>query len=161
MPSIIQSALLLEALVNIPGIVSLTFFPAQTVSHFLASPLPSLELNATTTLFARSLGLLILALTPQLLLAYPNGKDSVGKRRIVYTTLGMGEGALIPLLLWEAFRASDAQKVINGGGGWRRESCLLCVGSLMPLLVWRGYLFMARPHWFGESDGRNLDKKSD
>ena len=149
MPSTIQIALLAEATLNVPAIVSLTLFPSRTLSYFLASPLPSLELNATAILLARGMGLLILALTPQLLLAYPESKDCEVKRKLAYITLGVGEAALIPLLLWEAFRAGDEQKAAGvWAGGWTKRASLLSVASLVPLLMWRGFLFQIRPEWF-------------
>lgn len=161
MPSIIQTAFALEALLNLPAILALLFFPTQTLTPILATPLPSLELNATTTLLARSLGAVILALTPQLLLGYPNTKDCAAKRKIAYITLGVGEAALVPLLLWEAFRASDKSKAVGvWAGGLGRRACLVAAGNLVPLLVWRAYVFWVRPEWFGDmEDVREKGKK--
>lgn len=162
MPSIIQTALAFEALLNVPGIVSLVCFPSQTLGYLLASPLPSLELNGTAVFLARSFGLLILALTPQLLLAYPNSKDSVGKRKLVYMTLGMGEVVLIPLLLWEAFRATDASKAAGiRAGGLSRSFCLTATANLLPLLAWRVFVFQLKPQWFGVAEDVSMKAKKD
>ena len=153
MPSLIQTAFAVEALFNVFGGVSLCVFPTAVLSRFLASPLPSLELNATSILLARSLGLLILALTPQLLFAYPNNKDCVGKRRTVYLTLGAGEMGLVPLLLWEAFRASDESKAAGvWAGGLSRNAALISAANLVPILAWRIYVFQFKPHWFGDTE---------
>lgn len=86
MPSIIQAAFFIEALVNIPAIVSLLFYPEPTIRPALAAnvSLPAAELNRTATFLARCAGVLILALTPQLLLALPDSKDCAGKRKLVY-----------------------------------------------------------------------------
>ena len=161
MPSIIQTALLGEAAMNIPGIIALTFFPTRTLSYFLASPHPNLELNATAILLARSVGLLILTLTPQLLLAYPNSKDCVVKRKLAYITLGIGEAALIPLLLWEAFRAEDGQKAAGvWAGGWTRKMSLVSAGNLVPFVAWRLYVFFVKPEWFnGDTTSGGQAKK--
>ena len=160
MPSQIQIAFLVEALLNIPGIVALTLFPSRTLKFFLATPLPSAELHGTTILLARALGVLILGLTPPLLIAYPNTKDAAGARRIVYWTLGIGEGGLIPLLLWEAFRASDEKKATeNGTGGWSRKAALMGVASLLPLLLWRVYVFTVKPSWFAGDESSGGGKK--
>ncbi len=153
MPSIIQTAFALEALVNLPAIISLLFFPNATLKHFLASPLPSLELNATSIFLARSLGAMVLALTPQLLLAYPNSKNCVAQRKIAYVTLGAGEAALVPLLLWEAFRASDQSKAAGvWAGGLSKRACLVSAANLVPVLAWRIYVFGVKPHWFGDTE---------
>ena len=153
MPSVIQTAFALEACSNLVPIISLSFFPVRTLSYFLASPSPSLELNGTTVFLARSVGLLILALTPQLLLAYPNGEHATEKRKLVYWTLGSGEVALIPLLLWEAFREADERKAAGvWEGGLTRRFCLIAVTNLVPVLAWRFYVFFVKPHWFGNKE---------
>lgn len=160
MPSLIQTAFAIEACLNLPGIIALIFFPSQTLKAFLASPLPSIELNDSAILLARAVGVCILGLTPQLLLAYPNTKDAVGKRKIVYWTLGAGEAGLIPLLLWEAFRASDQQKAAGvWAGGFSRQAALMCAANLVPLVLWRVYVFTVKPHWFEGVDGKSEGKK--
>ena len=151
MPSIIQSALALEALLNVPAIVSLSFYPNHTINRFAVAPYPNSKINGTTEFLARSLGLLILALTPQLLLAYPNNKDCVGKRKLAYVTLGTGEAMLIPLLLWEAYRADDESKAAEvWAGGLSRSFCLVAIASLAIVLAWRIYVFGLKSHWFGD-----------
>lgn len=160
MPSIIQKALVIEAFVNLLAIISLLFFPSAVLKPALASHLPSLELNATTLLLARSLGAMVLALTPQLLLAYPNSKDCAAKRKIAYVTLGAGEAALVPLLLWEAFRASDQSKAAGvWAGGLGRNTCLVSAANLLPPLAWRIYVFLVKPQWFGDMEDEASKKK--
>ena len=152
MPSIIQAAFATEALLNLTAIVSLVGFPNEALSYCLASPLPSLELNGTTIFLARGLGMLILSLTPQLLLAYPNGKACKEKRRLVYCTLGSGEVALIPLLLAEAYRAGDESKAAGvWAGGLSRSFCLMAAANLLPILAWRIFVFVFKPDWFGDT----------
>ena len=160
MPSIIQSAFFFEAVINIPAIVSLIFYPESTLRPALAAKFSSSPtgLNQTTLLIARCAGVLILALTPQLLLALPDSQDCVGKRRLVYWGLGLGEAGLIPLFLWEAFRASDQAK-LEWQGGFTRRAALLCVGLLTPPLAWRVYVSGWREHWFGPEGGRGREKK--
>ena len=107
---------------------------------------------------ARCVGVLILALTPQLLLALPDSKDCVGKRKQVYWTLGLGEGCLIPLFLWEAFRERGQLEF----GGFTKTAALVSAGMLIPPLVWRVFVFGWRDHWFRpEAEGggeRPVDK---
>ena len=160
MPSIIQTAFFLEALVNVPTFISLIFYPESTIRPALdTNPLSSAaELTQTATLIARCAGVLILALTPQLLLALPDSKDCAGKRKLVYLTLGSGEAGLIPLFLWEAFRKSD-QEGFEGRGGLTKGAALLCAGVLVPVLAWRVFVFGWREHWFGREGGREREKK--
>ena len=75
----------------------------------------------------------------------------------MYVTLGVGEAALVPLLLWEAFRAGDAEKAMMGGGLGRRAA-LVEAGTLVPLVGWRGWVFGWRRWWFG--GGRKGGKES-
>ena len=161
MPSIIQTALFFEALVNVPAIVSLIFYPESILRPALTTKFPfsAAELNRTATFLARSAGILILALTPQLLVALPDSTDCVGKRRLVYWTLGFGEAALIPLFLWEAFRAGDQDK-LEWRGGLTRRAALLCAGLLVPPLAWRIFVFGWKKHWFGPGRGRGQEKRT-
>lgn len=160
MPSLIQTALALEAFLNTPGIIALVFFPSQTLKYFLASPLPSIELNETAVLLARCVGILIMGLTPQLMLAYPSTKDAAEKRKIVYWTLGMGEAGLIPLLIWEAFRASDEHKAAGlWAGGFSRKAALMCAANLIPLVLWRVYVLAVKPQWLKGVEGTGKGRK--
>ncbi len=161
MPSIIQTAFSLEALTNIPAIVLLIFYPESTLRLALAKNLsyPNAELSRTATLMARCAGVLILALTPQLLIALPNSKGCVGKRKQAYVGLGLGEVGLIPLFLWEAFRASDQDK-LEWAGGLTRRAALLCAGMLTLPLAWRIFMFGWKEHWFGPKDSRGGGKRT-
>ena len=158
MPSIIQTALFLEAVINVPAIVSLIFYPETVLRPALTtnSILSAAELNRTTTLIARCVGVLILALTPQLLLALPNSADCVGKRKLVYWTLGLGEAGLIPLFFWEAFRERGQGEL----GGFTKGASLLCAGMLIPPLAWRVFVAGWREHWFRPEGGRERDRKN-
>ncbi|KAL2041293.1 hypothetical protein N7G274_005675 [Stereocaulon virgatum] len=162
MPSIIQYAFAAEALINTPAIIALLFFPNATLKPFLATPLPSIEVNASATLLARCLGVLILGLTPQLLLAYPNTGDRVGKRRLVYWTLGVGEAGLIPLFIWEAFRASDEAKAAGvWAGGLSRNMALTCAANLVAPIAWRIFVFAWKPQWFAGEDDKGKGRRKE
>lgn len=158
MPSTIQTAFFVEALVNVPAIVSLLFYPRSILRPALAtnSIVSAPELNQSTTLIARCLGVLILALTPQLLLALPDSKDCVGKRKLVYWTLGVGEGGLIPLFLWEAFRERGPEEL----GGFTTRAALVCAGMMVPPLAWRVFVFRWRDHWFRPGGGHQGESKN-
>ena len=155
MPSIIQTAFFIESLLNVTAIVPLVFYPASVLRPVLAtnSISSALALNATTTFVARCAGALIFALTPQLLLALPDTKDCVGKRKLVYYTLGLGEAALIPLFLREAFREGAHGEL----GGLTQRAALLCAGALIPPMAWRVFVFTWKPHWFGRVGERERE----
>lgn len=158
MPSILQIAFFLEALMNIPGIVSLILYPEIVLRPAVTtnSISPAGELNRTATLSARCVGVLILALTPQLLLALPDSKDCEGKRKQVYLTLGCGEGGIIALFLWEAFRERSQEQL----GGLTKTAALLCVGMMVPLLAWRVFVFGWKEHWFRPQGDREGERKN-
>ena len=162
MPSIIQFALAFESIINTPAIIGLLFFPSATLKPLLASPLPSIELNATTVLLARCVGVFILALTPPLLLACPDSKDCVGKRKLVYWTLGLGEAGLIPLFIWEAFRTSDEAKAAGfWAGGLSRNSALFCAANLVWPMIWRVFVSNYRPEWLAAEMTKSKEKKDE
>lgn len=72
----------------------------------------------------------------------------------MYWTLGAGEVGLIPLLIWEAFRASDQHKAVGvWAGGFSRKAALMCAANLVPLVLWRVYVFAVKPHWFEGFEG--------
>ena len=159
MPSIIQIAFLLESALNVPGIIALTFYPVQTLSFLAVSPPFTPSLTPIGELFARFCGLLFAGLTPQLLLAVPNTPSRVEKRKLVYVTLGAGEVFLIPLFIWEAYRASDVEKLARGGG-FSRIAALVFAGNLMMLLLWRVWVWEFRPEWFDGSEEEKSEGNS-
>ena len=155
MPSVIQKAFFIEALTNVLAIVSFIFYPESTLRPVVST---NLELSRSATLMTRCAGILVLALTPQLLLGLPDSKDCAGKRKQAYWGLALGEVGLIPLFLWEAFRASDLEKQQVWGGGLTRSAALLCTGMMIPPLAWRIFVFGWKEHWFGPEGGREREK---
>ncbi|KAL6716020.1 hypothetical protein ACLMJK_006982 [Lecanora helva] len=162
MPSIIQTAIVLEIFGNLVGIIALGCFPNQILRYFIASSLPGIELNGTVTFLSRSLSAFIFALTAPLLLAYPDSRSSAEKRKLAYWTLSTGEAILIPLLLWEAFRATDESKAAGvWAGGLSRHFCFAAVGNLAPILFWRVFVFVMKAHWFGDGESGAKEPKKE
>ena len=157
MPSIIQKALLLESLLNIVGIIALTCFPSNTLPYFLIASASPTSITPTAALLTRVIGLLFAALTFQILFAYPDSPDRVGQRKVVYFTLGVGEALLIPLLIREAFRATDVEKT-EQGWGFSQRAALTCAANLVPLVAWRLWVWFVRPEWFDGADS-GVDRK--
>ena len=157
MPSIIQRALIIEACVNVLAAILLLFYPGQSLSYFLIKSVDPSEINSTTTLLVRVIAIFVLVLTPQLLLATPSSSDLAAKRKLAYINLGVGEAWLIPLLLWEAFRATDTEKLLRAGG-FSRRAALASAFNLWPPLLWRVWVWKMRPGWF-EVDAQGSLKK--
>lgn len=153
MSSIIQKAFIVEACINVLAIIPLLFYPERTISYFLTTPIHSSEINLTTILLVRITGVFVLVLTPQLFLTTPQSKAVAAKRQLVYINLGAGEFCLIPLLVWEAFRATDTEK-LQGAGGFSRRAALFSAANLLPPLLWRIWVWIFRPEWFsGDAQG--------
>ena len=157
MPSIIQAAFLLEALLHIPTIINFIFYPESVLLPALAtnSISPALELNRTTTLLARCFGVVNFAFAAGMLLAVPDSKDCLGKRENVYWTLGLVEAGLIPLFLWEAFRTRGEEDV----GGFTQRAALLSVVPMAPGLAWRVFVLRWKEHWLRPEGGRESKKR--
>lgn len=145
--SIIQRAFLLEACANVPGIYYLLFQPEAFLEAVLIGPATLVSSNQPTILLTRMIGAIVLALTPQLLFALPDSVSVAGQRKLAYLTLGTGEAALIPLLLSEAFRATDAEKIVSSGG-LSKTMALVSAANIGLLLSWRVFVWAVKPHWF-------------
>ncbi|KAF2441471.1 hypothetical protein P171DRAFT_475001 [Karstenula rhodostoma CBS 690.94] len=144
--STIRKAFLLEAIANlftIPLITNTRFILSLLLLH------PS-DINPASVLFARLFGGIIVGgLTSALLIGATNTRNGVESRRPTYVMLGLGEALLIPMLALEAAK----------GGRDAALSTAVAVGSigtLLPPLVWRGYVLFVRPDLLGryrEADG--------
>ena len=157
MSSIIQAAFFLEFLAHIPAFVTLIFYPESLLLPALATDSTSsaLELNRTATFLARCLGVLVLASTPDFLLAVPDSKDCVDKRKHVYWTAVLVEACLIPLFFWEAFRTRGEEDL----GGFTQRAALLCARNLAPALAWRVFVLGWKEHWLRPGGGREGNKR--
>lgn len=65
----------------------------------------------------------------------------------------------MPLLLWEAFRASDRDKR-DWRGGLTKRAALLCAGILVLPLAWKAFVLGCKEHWFGPEGGRGRAKRT-
>ena len=64
----------------------------------------------------------------------------------------------MPLLLWEAFRASARDKR-EWRGGLRKRAALWCVGILVLPLAWKAFVLGWKEHWFGPEGARGPVKR--
>ncbi|MCJ1438601.1 hypothetical protein MMC27_007991 [Xylographa pallens] len=135
--TIMRSALLIEALSNFLGGIPMIF---------LTRPLLSLISSETPSPLAVSLtqwlGGLICGLAAPLLLAYPDTKRAMESRTTVYWTLGAGEGALVPVMLWQYMSQGN-------GSGLPGGFLLGAAGVLAATAAWRLWVMLARPEWMG------------
>jgi len=139
--STIRKAFVLEAIANLFSIPIITN-TRSVLSAILAHP--SRDINSTSILLARILGgLVVSGLTSALLVGATNTRNGIESRRPVYMLLGLGEGALIPILILD---------LLEGGGEGAALSQKAAAGSvacLVPPLLWRLYVLFVRPDLFG------------
>lgn len=145
--STIRKAFLAEAIANLFTVPLIT--NTSWVLSFLLNR-PS-DINPSSILFARLFGGLIVGgLTSALLAGYTNTRNGVESRRPTYLLLGVGEALLIPIL---------ANEILKDGG---RDAALskkvagVCIGMLLPPLLWRIYVLGVRPDLLG----RYTEKRS-
>jgi hypothetical protein len=135
---IIQKAFLIESLFNFLSFPLITN-TSLVLSYILKNPS---QINPSTILFTRLFGGLIVGvLTPLLIF----GLRTPETRKIVYISLGLGEGLLIPLLLGEAFKDGG---VTGLGKALTKGVALGAVGMLAPPCLWRVYCLGLRPELF-------------
>ncbi|MCJ1386503.1 hypothetical protein MMC17_009629 [Xylographa soralifera] len=135
--TIMRSALLIEALSNILGAIPMIFLTRPLLSLISSSAPSPLAVSLT-----QWLGGLICGLAAPLLLAYPNTKRAMESRTTVYWTLGAGEGALVPVMLWQYM--SQGQ-----GSGLPGGFLLGAAGVLAATAAWRLWVMLVRPEWMG------------
>ncbi|KAL8676981.1 MAG: hypothetical protein Q9186_006556 [Xanthomendoza sp. 1 TL-2023] len=162
----IQIALALEAGINILGGSIMLLFPSRILAALTTNTSSNNPSTSTQALLATStpsaspaavvllqwVAVLIYGLTPQLLLALPDGRGAVDKRWICYMTLGAGEGALILIIVWQILMRRDG----DGEGAFTRKALLGCAGLLVPTMVWRIYS-LATPGWLEGGGGRKRE----
>lgn len=136
MPSIIQSALIFEALVTFPPGALLVVAPNWTLSKLLPTTTILAGIPSSTTSLAQMVGSLIIALTVPLAMSIPDRPQIAETRRTAYWLLGAGEALLIPLLL-----------VKEGSSGF--EDGILKTGAVQmaPFLIWRAIVLLGKPEW--------------
>lgn len=146
MPSIIQSALIFEALVTFPPAAMLVVAPNWTLSKLLPTATVLAGIPASTTSLAQMVGSLIITLTVSLAMSIPNRPYITEIRRMTYWLLGAGEALLIPLLLAK-----------EGSSGFKDG--ILKTGALQmaPFLIWRATVLLGKPEWL--TGGSALEKK--
>ncbi|KAA6410610.1 MAG: hypothetical protein FRX48_06032 [Lasallia pustulata] len=135
--TLIRRLMALEAAVNILSAIPMLLYPSSIVSHLTSSG----TAPPSTTQLTQWLGALILALTPQLLLALPNTKTAIESRATVYVTLGPGEAMLISIMLWQAWAGEE--------GGLSARALVRAAGILVGPLVGRGWVLGWRPELLG------------
>lgn len=155
--STIRKAFLLEAFANLFTIPLITN-TRWTLSLLLNNP--SRDINPTSVLFARLCGGLIVGgLTSALLVGATNTRNGIESRRPTYMLLGLGEAALIPMIVLD---------LLEGGGpgaALSKKVAAVSVACLVPPLLWRLYVLFVRPDLLGryteEKTGDSGARRSD
>ena len=137
MPSIIQTAFGLEAVVQIASGLALITSP-QSATNFLTSgpSMPSAIMPAITMDLFQLIGIALLALTTPLVMGLPEGPLAVERRRIAYYVLGGAEVLLVPFLSWKA---------LTGSGGVQPARAIQLAGSMVPFLAFRIWAVWVKP----------------
>lgn len=138
--STIRKAFLAESIFNLFTIPLITH--TRLVLSYLVAR--ETDINPTSILFARLFGGLVVgALTPALWYGARNTRQGIESRPAIYTTLGMGEVCIIPILLLEAGKNGTKDAALSPAGA---------IGSVMllaPPLMWRIYVLFIRPDLLG------------
>jgi hypothetical protein len=151
MPSIIQYALGLEALVNITSATAIIFYPNFCLSKGFPRSILTTTVPATTTTLFQVFGTLVYALTTPLLLAIPDGPHAAYTRRVTYYTLGAGEVFMISLFLEKMLgKVNDS--------GFSDRLMFGAVASLAPICVWRAWCLWGNPSLLStnEEEGKKI-----
>ncbi|KAK8110999.1 uncharacterized protein PG998_007456 [Apiospora kogelbergensis] len=134
MGSIIQFALVTEAVFNVLGALLFIVFPQSCLSHAVSSSSP---IPGCAALLCQVFGAIVLSLSVPLLLCVPESNAVYEKRRIVYKTMAAGEIAFIILFL----RAS--QDYVETG--FTPEFLTKSVMAFAPALAWHSYAVFINP----------------
>ncbi|KAK6833118.1 hypothetical protein PG990_002078 [Apiospora arundinis] len=134
MASLIQFALVTEAVFNILGALLFIVFPQSFLSHAVLSPS---TVPGCAALLCQVFGAMILSMSVPLLLCVSDSTAVYEKRRIVYKTMAAGEIAFIILLL----RASQDYMET----GFTAESLTMSVMAFAPALAWHSYAVFVNP----------------
>lgn len=137
----IRKAFVLEAIANLFSLPIITN-TRSVLSTILAHP--SRDINPASILLARMLGGIVVGgLTSALLVGATNTRNGIESRRPVYLLLGLGEVALIPLLILDLLEGSGE------GAALSQKAAAASVAFLVPPLLWRAYVLFVRPDMFG------------
>lgn len=145
--TVIRTAMLVEALMNTVGGTTMLLYPRWLLSFLVASP-PEAQITAATCTMLRWLGVFVHAVSPQLLLASRDNRRAVESRRTVYWNLFWSEVIIVAVLGGQAVFATEQDL------GLSRRGVALVAAQLLPLIGWRLYALVWRPHWFGDGFSR-------
>jgi hypothetical protein len=145
--STIRKAFLLEAFANLFTIPLITN-TRWTLSLLLNNP--SRDINPTSILFARLFGGLVVGgLTSALLAGATNTRNGIESRRPTYLLLGLGEALLIPIIVLDLLKGGGP------GAALSKKVAAASVACLVPPLLWRLYVLLARPDLLGRYTEEN------
>jgi hypothetical protein len=132
-----RNGLLIESAANIGGGLAMIMFPKTLLSWMTK---PATLVSPLSINLMQWVGGVVLALTTPLLLAYPNTVAGILSRPTCYWTLGAGEVALVPIMLWQ---------YLSGESAFDDKSLLLGAAALGGTLAYRTFVLSTKPEWVG------------
>ncbi|MCJ1250806.1 hypothetical protein MMC30_008034 [Trapelia coarctata] len=129
----------IEAAFNVFGAIGMILAPDYVLSLMVSSPSQITPLAVSLTQW---LAAVVLALTAPLVLCLPNTRRAVESRATTYWTLGVGEGFLVPMFLWQMGKGEE-------GSGFTKQALVASAVQLGGLVGWRLYVLLGRPEWLG------------
>lgn len=147
---IIKYALIIEAILNVVGIVGLLYY-AKELPALVAAPSTSNTVaqrlgfhgavsSSYTPFTSELLAGIFAVLTVPIVLCIPDTKRAIESRPTVYATLLSGEIILCIQLALEARTGRNALDV---------SFCWTAIYNLLPIGLWRIWVLTFRPQWMG------------
>lgn len=145
--SVIRWAFILEAIAT-TGAGILVLSSPDVMLNYLVDK--NVNENIVTPLvrdLTQWIGGLSLAFAIACLFAIPNTREALSLRVALYWILGSGEALMCTLFLfqlWVGHGLDSSEKGLSDDG------LLLGVQQMAPMVAWRLFALVAKPHWFGE-----------
>jgi hypothetical protein len=143
MPSLIQAAFAIEAIIQVITAAALVAIPA-TACNFLSGTNVETELIPAALLTVlQLLGIFLVAITIPIVLSIPDGPNSVERRRFTYYMLGGAEALLVPYF---------GLKLLQGDSGLDPAVVTQIAGGMIPFLGFRMWALWIQPEMMGAVD---------
>lgn len=140
--TIIRVALIIEAVLNLIYAIPLLLDPITTFRQYYlddAAQPPPAALS-----IAQAFAVLVLGITAGMLLSVPNAPGAVEWRRMFYANSFVTEAMYAPLTFWQAWGLGPEGSGLDPG-----KLVKFTGGPLAVLAVWRAWVFLVKPEWFG------------
>lgn len=137
--TIIQRALILETTGTALAGLLVLLHPTAFLTFLVSSP--SSAITPLAIGLTQWIAVLSFAFSIACAFSIPDTARAVQSRWGLYWTLGLGEAAMCVLFLWQMGREGEV--------GLSREGLWMGVLQLGGAVLWRGFVIVFKPHWFG------------